>query len=76
MERSGHKPLQLFIGKILLHRFRTNRLVTHERINGNDTVSDSLTHDGFQLDGQVDDGSGSEIAFLTLKILQVKIIHL
>ena len=65
MKRSGHKPLQLFVGKILLHRFRTNRLVTHEWISGNDTVSYSFTHDGFQLDGQVDDGSGSEIAFCT-----------
>ena len=35
------------------------------RISGNDTVSYSFTHDGFQLDGQVDDGSGSEIAFGT-----------
>ena len=63
VKRGGHNPVQLFCREIFLHVLRAHRLVAHERAGGNNTVSNGLSDNGFQLDGQVDDCSGSEVTF-------------
>ena len=63
VKRGGHNPVQLFCREIFLHVLRAHRLVAHERAGGNNTVSNGLSDNGFQLDGQVDDCSGSEVPF-------------
>ena len=65
VKRGGHNPVQLFCREIFLHVLRTHRFVTHERAGGNNTVSNGLPDNGFQLDSQVDDCSGSKVPLRT-----------
>lgn len=63
VKRCGHNPMQFLGGEIFLHGLWVRRFVSRERIGGNDAVRDGFTDNGLQLDGKVDDGSGSEVAF-------------
>lgn len=62
VKRGGHYPLQFLCREISPYGFRSYRFISGKRVGGDDTVRDSLTDDGSQPDGQVDDGPGSETA--------------
>ena len=63
VKRCGHNPLQFLGGEIFLHGLWVRRFVSRKRIGGNNAVRDGFTDNGLQLDSQVDNGSGSEVAF-------------
>ena len=62
MKRGRHNPPQFLGRKIFLHGFRVYRFISAKRISGDDAIRYGFAHDSLQLDGQVDDGSGCEIA--------------
>ncbi len=61
VKRCSHNLFQFFSSEIFLYSLWTYRFVSCKRIIGNDSVCYGFAYNCLQLDGQVDDCSGSKV---------------